>query len=82
MARVYEVVFYNGWQELPAYYLVGSVEGRRPKEALAKQLSEVIANVRKELDLDPEVDDYHIYGSLYVLRSDALVCAARVAPSP
>ena len=61
---------------------VGSVEGRRPKEALAKQLAQVVADGRREFALGPEVRDYRICESLYVLRSDALVCATRVAPSP
>ena len=80
MARVYEVLFYNGWQDVPAYYLVGSVEGRRPREALARQLAKVVADLRREFHLGPEIDDYYICESLYVLRSDALVSAAEVAP--
>lgn len=73
MARLYEVLFYNGWQDVPAYYLVDSVEGRRPKEALTRQLGGVIATVRKEFGLSAEVADHKICESLYVLRSDGLV---------
>jgi hypothetical protein len=79
MARLYEVLFYNGWQDVPAYYLVDSVEGRRPKEALARQLGRVIATVRTEFGLDAEVVDRKICESLYVLRSDGLVRASTVS---
>ncbi|MCJ7509963.1 MAG: hypothetical protein MUP14_03635 [Dehalococcoidia bacterium] len=82
MPRMYEVLLYNGWQDVPAYYLVDSVEGRRPKEALAKQLSKVIANVRREFALGPDIGDRYISESLYALRSNGLVSARDVAPSP
>ncbi|MFQ5791814.1 MAG: hypothetical protein ACE5JI_15180 [Acidobacteriota bacterium] len=73
MARMYEVLFYNGWQDVPAYYLVDSVEGRSPKEALTKHLPKVIGSVREQFSLGSHIDDDYICESLYVLRNNALV---------
>jgi hypothetical protein len=38
----YEVLFYNGWMDTPAYYLVSDVEGETPEQALAVNLDQVI----------------------------------------
>lgn len=78
MAHLYEVLFYNGWQDVPAYFMVDSVEGRTPKEALRSHLPRVIGSVRGQFSLGPDIDDDYICESLYVLKSNALVCASQV----
>ena len=78
MARLYEVLFYNGWQDVPAYYLVSSIEGRRPKEALRRHIERVIQDVRDQFGLGDEVEDYWICDSLYALRDKALLSASEV----
>jgi hypothetical protein len=78
MARLYEVLFYNGWQDPPAYYLLAGVEGRSPKEALQRNLPTVIQEIRQEFSLDDDVDDRHICESLYALRSNGLVPARSI----
>ena len=82
MARIYEVLFYNGWQDDPAYYLVDSVEGQGPKQALARQLPRVIRTVREQFLIPPDVDDHSVCESLYVLRSNGLLAAREVLPAP
>ena len=81
MARLYEVLFYNGWQDPPAYYLLAGIEGRSPKEALRRNLPRVIQEIRQEFSLEDDVDERYICESLYALRSDALV-PARTILSP
>ena len=78
MARLYEVLFYNGWQEAPAYYLLDGVEGRTPREALRKNLPRVIQEVRELFGLDEDIEDDKICETLYALKSDALVPAWRI----
>ena len=78
MARLYEVLFYNGWQDAPAYYLLDGIEGRTPKAALKRHLPKVIREVRELFSLGPEVEDERICETLYALKSDALVPAWRV----
>ena len=78
MARMYEVLFYNGWQDPPAYTLLSGIEGRSPKDALRRNLPALIADVRSSYGLDGEVSDDKICESLYAMRSDALVPAWRV----
>ena len=78
MARLYEVLFYNGWQDAPAYYLLDGIEGRTPKAALKKHLPKVIQEVRDLFSLGPEIDDDWICKTLYALKSDALVPARDV----
>lgn len=75
---MYEVLFYNGWQDQPAYYLLGGIEGRSPKEALKKNLPAVIADVRESFGLGGDVPEDSICDSLYAMRSDALVAAREV----
>lgn len=78
MARLYEVLFYNGWQDAPAYYLLDGIEGRTPKEALKRHLPEEIEEVRKLFSLDDDIEDERICETLYALKSDGLVPARRV----
>ncbi len=78
MAHLYEVLFYNGWQDAPAYYLLDGIEGRTPGEALKRHLPQVIQQVRELFGLGPEVEDDRICETLYALKSDALVPAWKV----
>ena len=78
MATLYEVLFYNGWQDAPAYYLIGGIEGPSPKAALRKNLESVVQEVRAEFSLGDEVEKDDICRSLYAMRSDALVPAWKV----
>lgn len=75
---VYEVLFYNGWQDAPAYYLLRGVEGRSPKLALKRHLAEVIQEIRDGFALDGDVSDEAICESLYALKLDGLVSAREV----
>ena len=78
MSRLYEVLFYNGWVDAPAYYLLDSIEGRTPKAALKAHLPELIREVRRLFSLDEDVEDRRICETLYAMRSDALIPARRV----
>jgi len=70
---VYEVLFFDGWGAMPAYYLVASAEGPNPIEALERSLPKVIAEVRRLFCLDDEIPDEAIQKSIYLLKDDGLV---------
>lgn len=70
---VYEVLFFNGWGAMPAYYLVASAEGLNPIKALERSLPKVIAEVRHLFCLDDEIPDEAIQKSIYLLKDDGLV---------
>jgi hypothetical protein len=75
MAQLYEVLFYDGYQEPPAYWLIDGVEGETPEQALAANLVAVTAKARKALHLGPDCEDEWIQKSLYVLRPGGLAAA-------
>ncbi|HZS16307.1 MAG TPA: hypothetical protein VFA51_00070 [Candidatus Udaeobacter sp.] len=70
----YEALFYDGWADVPAYYLIDGIEGRTAENALANNLDRLIQRAREQLDLSSEsVSDLRIRQSIYVLRRDGLV---------
>lgn len=72
----YEVLFYNGGIEPPAYYLVGDVEGETPEEALATNLNQVIEIVRGKFSLDDDRGaERFIRESLYIVRERGMLSA-------
>jgi outer membrane lipopolysaccharide assembly protein LptE/RlpB len=67
-------LFYDGWSTVPAYYLVGSVQGDTPEQALEANIEQVTRQVRDLLSLnDSDVSDDQIQETIYVLRENALV---------
>ena len=70
---VYEVLFFEGWGAMPAYYLVASAEGANPTEALERSLPKAIAEVRRLFCLGDEIPDEAIQKSIYLLKDDGLV---------
>jgi len=70
----YEVLFYNGWTDTPAYYLVGDVEGESPEEALATNLDQMVDEVREKFALD-EMERSRIRESLYIVREGGFLSA-------
>lgn len=74
MTKGYEALFYNGWADPPAYYLLGEVEGRSPKDALRRSLPRLVSEVRGMV-FDPSLTEERICETLYVLRSNGLVPA-------
>ncbi|HIE53247.1 MAG TPA: hypothetical protein EYP85_15965 [Armatimonadetes bacterium] len=74
--RTYEVLFYDGWSFVPAYYLVGTVEGESPEQALTSSLEEMTQEVRRVLGLSAQdLSDEEIQETLYVLREGGLIPA-------
>ena len=72
----YEALFYNGWIEPPAYYLLGDAEGDSINEALANNLERLTGEARRLFGLNStDVDAERIQESLYLLQPDSLVCA-------
>ena len=58
---VYEVLFFNGWGTMPAYYLLDGVEGNTPEQALAANLERVIQQVREHFGFaEDEMSDARI----------------------
>lgn len=76
--QLFEVLFYDGHAEPPAYYLLEGVEGESPEQALQANLTELTQRVRSHLHLCAEVPDLRIHQSLYVMRPDGLVSAGRI----
>lgn len=71
---MYEAVYYNGYDSPPSYYLLGSVEGDTPEQALRDNLMELTSMVRDLLLLGPaDFDDESIQVDIYVIRADGLV---------
>lgn len=71
--RTYEILFFDGWGAVPAYYLVTFAEGANPIEALADSLPRAIAEIRHLFCLDDEIADEEIQKSIYLLKDDGLV---------
>jgi len=71
---IYEAVFYDGWADIPAYYVLDSVEGETAEDALAKNLDSLVQTARDLLNFASEtISDLHIKQAIYVLRGNGLV---------
>ena len=72
----YEVLFYDGWGDMPAYYLLDGAEGDTPEQALAANLERITQEVREKFNLPEDwVSDEKIQETIYVLRENGLVPA-------
>jgi len=77
---IYEVVFFDGWGMMPAYYLVQSVEGPTPEQALAANLEGITREIRERFGLhEGLVHDKQIQETVYALRDNGLVSLRDVA---
>jgi hypothetical protein len=66
----YEVLFYNGWIEPPAYYLVASATGDTPEQALQKNLAGITRQVRRTFGLNSkDISDARLQETIYLLRA-------------
>jgi len=72
-AMLFEVLFYDGWGDMPAYFLVDVVEGETAEEALQNNLPQLIATVREMFGLDESVTDEKICETLYLLHPEGLL---------
>lgn len=71
---IYEALFYDGWDDVPKYYLIDGIEGRTAEDALVKNLDRLIQAARDLLNLPSGfVSDLRIKQSIYVVRRDGLV---------
>ena len=70
----YEILFYNGWIEPPAYYLIDDVDGETPEQALALNLDRLIGEVRNKFGLDESAQG-RIRESLYIVREGGMLSA-------
>jgi hypothetical protein len=70
----YEVLFYNGWVQPPAYYLVAAVEGDSPEQALVEHLDEITQEIRDLFLFDESWStDGKLRETIYVLRENGLI---------
>jgi hypothetical protein len=70
----YEVLFYNGWIEPPAYYLIASATGDTPEQALQRNLAELTRQVRKTFGLNSnDIPDARLQETIYLLRENGLI---------
>lgn len=75
---VFEVLFYDGWSDPPAYLPVDVVEGETVEGTLKKNLANIIAEVRKLLGIEEsELSDEAICEALYLVPADALIPVRR-----
>ncbi len=74
---LFEVLFYVGDHDPPAYFLVGEAKGETPEEALSEHLPQLIATVREMFDLDEDISDWKICETLYLLHPDGLTPARK-----
>jgi len=71
----YEILFYNGEQMPPCYYLIDGIHGNNLEDVLREKLGEVVERVREILFLGDDFPERKICDGLYVLREDGLVSA-------
>jgi len=72
---LFEVLFYVGDYDPPAYFLVGEAEGETPEEALRANLPQLITTVREMFDLEEDIPDWKIGETLNLLHPNGLVPA-------
>jgi hypothetical protein len=71
---MYELLYYDGWGQMPAYYLLGGLEGDTPEDALRRNLQQATRDVRDLFCLsEDDMSDEDIQETLYVLRENGLV---------
>ena len=70
----YEALFYDGWADVPAYYVIDSIDGDTAEDALTKGLDSLVRTARDLLNLPSGiVSDLQIKQSIYVVRGNGLV---------
>jgi len=70
----YEVLFFHGWGDIPAYYLIDEVEGDTPEEALLANLERIAEQVRDTLSLsETDMSDEDVLQDVFVVRARGLV---------
>ncbi len=80
---LYEVLFYDGWGDMPAYYLLDGVEGDTPEQALAASLERITEEVRDRFNLQADdASDERIQETIYLLRENGLVSVRDATRSP
>ncbi len=73
MSSLYEVLFYDGEASQPAYYLIDSVEGTSPEDAIQRNTPAMVETARSMLSLGTDYPEHRIREALYVVRSKGLV---------
>ena len=68
----HEILFYNGDENPPAYYLIDGIQASSPEDIIANQLSSILSRVRETFGLGPEISDRKVRDSLYVLQEGGL----------
>jgi hypothetical protein len=79
--KIYEVLYYDGWGNIPAYYLIDSAKGETPEQALKENLASITSKIRKLFDLNGnEISNSKIHESIYVLKETGLVSVRDLYP--
>jgi hypothetical protein len=69
----YEILFYDGEQMPPCYYLIDGIYGDTPEDILKEKIGEVVKRVREILCLGDDFPVRKICDGLYLLRENGLV---------
>jgi hypothetical protein len=72
----HEILFYDGEQSPPAYYLIDGIEAVNPKDAFAHRSPDIVNRVREVLNFGSEISDEKILDALYILKKGGLVSAS------
>jgi hypothetical protein len=78
MRKLYEVVFYNGDQPLPAYYVFDQFEADNMKE-LENRIAKITQTVRTQFAIEDEVYDHQIRERLYIIGEDGITSVDQIA---
>ncbi len=78
---MHEILFYNGEQFPPAYFLIDGIQANNPEDAFAQHLPYIVNRVREILGFGSEISDRKIQDGLYILREGGLVSAHVSKPS-
>lgn len=78
---MHEILFYDGEQFPPAYYLIDGIQVNDPEDAFARHLPYIVNRVREMLGFGSEISDRKIHDALYILREGGLVSANACKPT-
>ncbi len=79
MRKLYEVVFYSGDGQFPAYHLIDQIECENVDKELKNKLARITQRVRKMFDIGDDIPDWKIYEALYVIQENGLTWVKNIA---
>jgi hypothetical protein len=78
MKKWYEVLFRDGDQPIPAYYVIDEFEADNMNE-VGNHLAKITQSVRTQFAIEDEVYDHQIRERLYVIEEDGITSVDKIA---